>query len=227
MIVGPQIRAARALLSMSQDELAVAAGLTPQAIRKIESGEVQPREGTLADIERVFHECGIEFLDNNGVRQKSNLTDVYEGVARFSDFYDFLYAYMRDHGGEICLNVYDERIAAKYRINPHPQRQRMRDLVESGKVSYRILANKADFSGDQLGVTYRQLPADNAPPTACYTFGECLALISFQHTTPPYVVVIRSAPIAQVYQQAFEATWEKAKPFTAEEAQKIKQQTEG
>ena len=53
MISGRQIRAARGLLDMSQEELAKSAGLTPQAIRKIEDGTVQPREGSMADITRI------------------------------------------------------------------------------------------------------------------------------------------------------------------------------
>lgn len=101
MITGRQIRAARALLDISQDDLANAAGLTKQGISKIEDGSVQPREGTVADIARVFDEHGIEFTENSGVRLKPQGVEVLIGQDGLQHFFDGVYEYAQKHGGII------------------------------------------------------------------------------------------------------------------------------
>ena len=59
MSIGRQIKAGRGLLRWSGAVLAEKAGLTRDTINKIEDDAVQPREGTLADIIRVFDENGV------------------------------------------------------------------------------------------------------------------------------------------------------------------------
>lgn len=217
MIVGRQIRAARALLDMSQDELAEAAGLTPQAIRKIEGGDVQPREGTIADITRVFNERGLEFTDNSGVRLKPNNIEVFEGSDRFDEFYDFIYDYLKTHGGDVCIASSDARLYAKYRKRPEVHRERMRALVKEGKVSFRILAEEGDYHLTAASyATYKWQPKEQFAPTSFYAFGDCLALVSFVHNPSPYVILIRSAPFSLAYRQAFDVVWEKASTPPAE-----------
>ena len=70
MVTGKQIRAARALLSMSQVELGRAAGLSETGVVGIETGRVDPKASTLANLLRVLEERGIEFLGDVGVKLK-------------------------------------------------------------------------------------------------------------------------------------------------------------
>ena len=62
-IAGKQITAARALADLTVDELAKRAGLSRDAIMKIEAGKVQPREGTIADITKALAAAGVEFTE--------------------------------------------------------------------------------------------------------------------------------------------------------------------
>lgn len=212
MINGRQIRAARALLDMSQDDLAAAAGLTPQAIRKIESGEVQPREGTVADIVSVFNYRGLEFTDFDGVRRKPNDVEIFEGPERFNDFYEFIFEYLKKNGGDVCIGSSNAKLYAKYRKDPEVHRQRMRDLSKAGKVRFRILAEEGDQNLTASSYAeYRWQPKENFAPTSFYAFGDCLALVSFIHDPAPYVVLLKSGPFAQAYRQAFDIAWERAK----------------
>ena len=79
MITSSQIRAARALLEWSADDLALKVGLSRQTIFKLEHSEGVPasRTQTLMEIKRVFEEVGLEFIgtpDNGpGVRFKPKL----------------------------------------------------------------------------------------------------------------------------------------------------------
>lgn len=209
MITGRQIRAARALLDISQDELATSAGLTKQGISKIEDGSVHPREGTIADIVRVVKDRGIEFIENQGVRIKPTGVDIYDGPESFDNFYDFLYEHLKQHGGDVCLNIYDEHLPAGHRKNPEVHRDRMRELIGRGDVTFRILTTISDF--DTHGyVEFRWLPRQQPSPTAFYAFGDCLALLSFVNPRSPYIVVIRSGPLAEAYRQGFNIAWDTA-----------------
>ncbi len=210
MIVGRQIRAARALLDMSQDELAEAAGLTPQAIRKIESGDVQPREGTIADITRVFDERGLEFTENTGVRLKPTGIEIFEGPDRFEDFMHTMYDYLERFGGDVCIYIQDESLLQRTRKNIDEHRARMKALVQSGRVSGRILAAKGVEKSSWAEI--RRMPfIPDMPHVSFLTFGDNLALISFDHNDPPYVVLHKSGPFAAVYKSTFDTSWEKAK----------------
>lgn len=66
MISVPQIRAARALLGWSQDDLAKKSGLSEMAIKNLERGAVDPRVSTMTNVIQAFEHAGIEFLNSEG-----------------------------------------------------------------------------------------------------------------------------------------------------------------
>jgi DNA-binding XRE family transcriptional regulator len=63
-----QIKAARALLAWSQEELAAAAGLSIPTIKRLEAhdGLLGGRADTGAKIEAALRKAGIEFIEENG-----------------------------------------------------------------------------------------------------------------------------------------------------------------
>lgn len=62
MITPRQIRAARALLDWSQQELADRAIISLNALARLERGVVDPRASTLSAVEKALTKAGIEFL---------------------------------------------------------------------------------------------------------------------------------------------------------------------
>jgi len=65
-----KLRASRAVLGLSQEQLGRSAGLTQRAVHCIESGAVQPKLRTIRLIQRFWQERGIAFEDlaNGGFR---------------------------------------------------------------------------------------------------------------------------------------------------------------
>lgn len=61
MISSRQIRAARALLGWSQQDLADRAIVSVNAIRKLEGGHVDPRWSTISAVKAALEAAGIEF----------------------------------------------------------------------------------------------------------------------------------------------------------------------
>ena len=66
MITPEQCRAARALLRMSQDDLAAKTKLSAVTIRKFENQTASLREATINLIELTLAAAGIEFIGENG-----------------------------------------------------------------------------------------------------------------------------------------------------------------
>ena len=70
-----QVRAARAILDWTQDDLASAAGITPQTVRLLETGQRVPFDSTLRAMKSAFEGAGVIFvLEGKG-----------EGVILFRD----------------------------------------------------------------------------------------------------------------------------------------------
>ena len=63
-----QLKAARALLNWSQEQLAAASGVSVPTIKRLEAqdGSLGGREKTVERILSSIHAAGIEFIDENG-----------------------------------------------------------------------------------------------------------------------------------------------------------------
>ena len=57
-----QIKAARAWLGLSQDDLAAKTGLARRAIQDFENGKREPQPRTRRDLRNAFEQLGLEFL---------------------------------------------------------------------------------------------------------------------------------------------------------------------
>lgn len=209
MITGPQIRGARGLLDWSADVLAEKTGLSVDTVRNIEKGRVQGHSKSIEKIIQIFSNSGIEFIENQGVRFKPTGVSVYDGVSAFEDFHEFLYLHLKEYGGEVCLSIYDEPSLAKYRKDPELHRSRMRELVDSGKVKFRILTTISSWNTRGY-IQFKRLPQQQPLPTGFYAFGDCLALVSFVNPLSPYVVVLQSGPMTEAYRQGFNIAWNSA-----------------
>ena len=63
-----QIKAARALLAWSQDDLAAKSGVSIPTVKRLEAqdGDVGGREDTAEKLADAIRRAGVEFIDENG-----------------------------------------------------------------------------------------------------------------------------------------------------------------
>lgn len=68
MLTGEQVRAGRALVRMEQRQLAEAAGVSVQTVKRLEavSGAISANTATEAAIRRALGAAGVIFVDENG-----------------------------------------------------------------------------------------------------------------------------------------------------------------
>ena len=65
-IAPAQLRAARALLDWSRDDLSLRCGATVRTLARIEGGEGSPRVSTLAAIHAALEAAGVDFIPDSG-----------------------------------------------------------------------------------------------------------------------------------------------------------------
>ncbi len=65
-ITSSQVRAARALLNMSQDDLVTASGVPKRTIVRLELGQGDPQRRTVAAIRATLEAAGVVFIPKNG-----------------------------------------------------------------------------------------------------------------------------------------------------------------
>lgn len=211
MISGKQIKAARALADMRQDELAELVGLTPQAIRKIEDDAVQPRKGTMNDIIKVFTARGLEFIDNQGVRFHPEEVRILTGreglITLMEDIYtscrlgiaeDIVLAGAPEDDFQRILGDYDDIYLANMSSIPN---LKMRTIIEEGDANT-VSSNYTE---------YRWAPKELFHAVPFYAYADKLAIVVFQTDPSPRIFLIQSKSIADAYRTQFESMWAQSK----------------
>ncbi|CAN7372831.1 helix-turn-helix domain-containing protein [Devosia sp. LjRoot3] len=67
-ITSAQIRAARAMLGLQQEQLAKKARITRKTLAGAENGDAQPFDSTRLKIKLALEKLGVEFLERDGAR---------------------------------------------------------------------------------------------------------------------------------------------------------------
>ena len=224
MSVSRQIRAGRGLLKWTAAELAEKAGLTRDTINKIEDDTSHPREGTMADIIRVFDENGVEFTDNFGVRFKPQGVEVLVGQAGLQKFFDGVYEHVKTHGGTIMqLGVDENQFWAMGVEFSNLHRKRMAELVKERK-DIKVLAIICEGDTNFIASNYNQyrwISKELFAPVPFYIYGECLAIMNFQ-TVPvaPTIILHKFPAITDAYRKQFDAFWKMSKEPNMEQSTK-------
>lgn len=65
-IVSSQIRAARALIGWSQDQLVEASGVPKRTVARLELDQATPQQRTVTAIRAALEAAGVEFIPENG-----------------------------------------------------------------------------------------------------------------------------------------------------------------
>ena len=222
MINRTQIRAARALIEMTQKELASKAGLSTVIINRIEKGETNPRGNTISKIEKVLESAGIEFLPGSGVRLRAETVQVqlYDGTNAYVHWQQEYFATRLSTGCEGCFSGVDE---IKF-INANPSYFiSIIDNLKQNALHERVLFVENDrfFVIPPPLVTYRWAPQEAFGKIPTITYGNKVAFIFWG--PPLKILVVENPLLADTFQRQFEFVWRLSKkpPFTDREIMEI------
>ena len=206
MIDFRQIRAARALLNWSQADLARAAGMATSSIKNIESEASTARKETLEHISGTFDLNGIEFLAHSGVRLKTHIVTVHDGVRATSALLDDIYAHVQTTADrEVCIIGIDEAFSIEtdggLLLTAHIER-----LAKAGATE-RILICEGDTRYLNKPEFYRWIPRKYFTRTApIYVYGDRIAIHS--GTLKRRTIVIEARPLAHHMRMLFGLLWD-------------------
>ncbi len=206
-ITTAQIRGARGILNWSQQDLAQRTGISATSIGSIENGITTPRDSTLKTIRKTFENGGIEFIGLEGVKLKNSDVRTYRGQDGFIEFYDDIYATVRDIETEILVSNVDERQFVK--ILGDYAKTHVERIKALKKVRYKILVKEGDnYAPGSSYAEYRWIPKELFSSVPFYVYGDNLAIMLFENE--PSIIVLRYPSIAQAYKVQFFDMWQRS-----------------
>jgi len=208
-----QIKAARALLDWSQDDLAGASNLSVATIRKLELGHISPRGRTSNLIRRALEDAGLEFLEPDGVRHRPEDIAVYQGFEGVKDFFDEVYHTAKRKGCDIVIVSPSERAHFSGLLRDYTplHMERMTTIRETTSVKI-ILTEDKDYLPATSYVEYRWISKGYVDSVPFYVYDDRYAIITFDADLPK-ITVIRSRVIASAFLRQFHSMWDKATPL--------------
>jgi len=207
MITGKQCRAARALLNMTQNELAEAVKNPARSAILTFEAEEKASKHTIDTLSNYFGSQGIEFLPNDGVSFKPD-TKVYKGTEGFRLFMDDVFEVVSTVGGQIRLHNAkpDNWIkwlgADWYAMH----RERMKPFQKNIEFRVTAVMGETNFIGNTHS-EYRWLPEEMFTQQSFYVYGDRLALMSFSEEDVE-IYVVRKEEFAESFRALFDVTWE-------------------
>lgn len=207
MITVRQIKGARGLLDWTQDQLAVAAGISRPSLTNLERGRTTPHSETLIRIRKTLERAGIEFI-SGGCRLREDILDVqiFQGEEALFRLYDDVIATYTGSGGVIHISGVDER---KF-IRAGGERffEYLKKFSELGIID-NLLARDGDMHLVVPAKYYRWVPEEIFSQVPYMVYGEKYAIILWG--PPVRVTLIQNAEIADSYRKQFKAHWRRGK----------------
>lgn len=216
MIIRPlsarQIKAARALLDWSQEELAYAAQLSIATIRKLELGHISPRSETTRLIYQAMEDAGLEFIDPDGVRRKLEDIAVFHGVGSTDQLLDDIKETTRQARHELiivanCLEELEKICGA----GDCPKLEAL--LKYNDDLSIKCLLTEVgepQLSSPRL--QFRTISKQYIDAVSFYVYGNKYALIPTDKEIWPKITVVKSRSVSEGFRRQFFSMWEKATP---------------
>lgn len=204
MISIEQIKAARALLEWTQEDLASAAGLSKPAINMLERRLSNPTMDTLNAIQTALERAGVEFTAGPGVRLCSAIlkTQIFEGDDSLLRLAHDIFETLKGTDGALMVAGIDEK---KYRNIGGPRILKEIEKRRRHGIRSLYLSCEGDLNFIESVEFYRWVPREFFSRTPWYVYGNKYAI--FLWGPPKKVVLIENSEIAETYRQQFLAQW--------------------
>jgi len=207
MVTERQIRAARALVGWSAEELASQAGITRATVSNIENKSVAPRTGTIERILQVFEKEGVEFIGTRGVELKNNEIITINGDHVFFKLLDDVMATLKGiDKAEALFACVADKVSTPVVIENY------RNLRKLG-ISMRSLVREGDTYLMGELEEYRYIPAQFFHNNATIIYGRKFATMILDPETGEdfSAVIIQNPHVAEAQRNLFNLIWSNAK----------------
>lgn len=210
MIEPRQIRAARALLDWTRDDLARASGISLNAISQIEGEGRAARSVSLEKIRHALEAAGVVFTDNAGVKMRSDVLTVFEDIGGFERFLDDVYMTLHTASDPAVFvsGVEPEKFVAgrtQESIEHHAAR-----MATIPNLAFRVIASADDKNTRrELYVQYRIVESNQFYALPVYGYAGKLAIIIWEPKRK--VIVISNADVYRAFSIFFDLLWQRGR----------------
>ena len=215
-----QCRGARGLLGWTQQNLADASGLSKTAINNFEKGHSDIKAESLRAIRMAFESAEIEFMDQNGLRKKSENVRILRGPHSLSDLLEDIAKTMSTSGGEILISNVDNTLSSQIstqRLFEHI------DLLKTNNIRQRVLCVEGTKNVLSPHDECRWFPAEVLTGRlTTFVYG---TKIAFQLDDQSMIIVVNSTEAHTSESKRFEQLWTTGQIPDTATAQTQKQHT--
>jgi len=202
MITGAQIRAARAFLDWTREELAKKSGLTTDGIKRIESNPDQrPHQKTLEILVEVFTDNGIDFSPN-GVRLTDETVRILEGENAYMRMLDDVLQTTKK-GGEVLFFCSDDRATRPNEID-------MEQMIRNNGVHFRCLVEEGNDFTRWPRNEYRQIPSEYFNHDLQVIYGNKVAQVI---AGGKKIMIVTNTSFATTARNIFNMLWPQMRPL--------------
>lgn len=218
-LTGPQIAAAIALSGLTQESLATEAGIGRNTLNKIINQTAVYRDETMRKIRNILETRGIEFTDSQGVRLRPATVDMLTGREGLQQFFDGVHEHASKNGGTIMMFGIDETTFIATIGNEFSQNylKRMTEVSRSRRdleVLAIICEGDTNFCASAYN-EYRWISKDVFQAVPFYLYGDTLAIMDFDTTPGPTIMLLKSRAITNAYRKQFQTFWKMSRPATS------------
>ncbi|MBI1207279.1 MAG: helix-turn-helix domain-containing protein [Azospirillum sp.] len=209
-----QVKAARAMLDWTREELAAVTGLAVNTIRNLEAGIV-PRSSTSAIIRQAIENAGLEFTDGEGVRRRNDDVRIHRGMDGRDAFFDDVVQTVRQKGGGIAVVARSwDLLVQACGLLPDDDIGTLAALSGIAAVKCLVAETPKLFRGAPDGFELRTTLGRNVGPLPCFVYGGKSALALAGPGTSPHYVVFSQPDCGRAHHEHFRALWDDALPLT-------------
>lgn len=216
MITPSQLRAARAHLNLSQDDVAAASGITKYTLSNIERGATDGSARSMEALQQFYERHRIQFTDNDGIKVVHSDVLCYEGPSALNAFMNDVIETMSRQPGTYCVSNVDENNWLKWQGMETALAMRERMLAIPG-IRAHILVKEGDNTTFATHAEYRAISADFFyDNTSYYCYADKFALIRFEADNV-IIRVLHNRYFAESFKLMFYRFWDMlAKPIQKE-----------
>ncbi|MGB9154835.1 MAG: helix-turn-helix transcriptional regulator [Alphaproteobacteria bacterium] len=206
-----QIKAARALLDWSQEDLAVKTRLSISTIRSMELG-FTPRASTAKEICNAVEYAGLEFTEGEGVRRRLDI-GFYHKSDSCDKLLDDMLQTVEEKGGDVLGYVQSQAMLLQS-CGIHGQKNfyRLEQLHKITTVKCVVTESTAAVLS-LPPFQFRLLTEQNVSPSYFYVYGNKYVMILPNSDGNFRFIVLSLMAHAQAYQKHFQTLWDRASPL--------------
>jgi len=203
MMTTHQLKAARALLDWTQQDLAKAAGMHLNVINNLERGLTNPRQQTVEKLKKTLEAQGIIFIGARGVelaRQAISSRKI-EGETFLKALIDDILVNTKGKNDEIFTILADIR---NFDAHDAPATKRFYDEKAKRGFKERLITRTMPGFYPRNAAQYRLIDAAALGGTDTVIYGDHVAFIVW---TAQEVMVLKGEAVAESQRRLFETLW--------------------